>query len=723
MSGSNKVTKENMTKTETIEQEPINPKFNKKEFDKSIVIVILIFIIFILAAFSLGMLIYIFRMKGKLSGGFNFKNITKVLTRPKLFKEACSDGKVHDSVSKSAFARVFNNVEDKKGGTKLAPFILYDCNNIAYDKTIALFDSNGNVSKEIPYEKIVLKRIQTPKAYTPDSLLNVNYQVIEGGRENLSRFLGTCEYINIICEFDEKGDFHSNDKSLYYVAKTLRYNDSVARDNGDTKISILRVTYQQNIGVKLQDVNMERVANFLKTHIIKILAVIGCSGYILVKLNNIKEPAGNCIDKMVLLNRKYVIEHIVNQYIHNDVSAKLINTYNNVANSREPIQNTVVIPGIDVWNNNSDVLNTHLSIDVEPIHEDSTREEEEDDMKGGSNTHENISYVTKCDDYKEISKILVNSFTTAWNYKGEFPGGRYFARSWIKQSESEIKLCYKTYGEKELIDYLKLTPEELQDMNNFKSADFTEIFRPILDVSGEYESNQNMLYYTISYFDYRRFAINGEHVKSYRPLHFRKCLYYAFWAILRNPNVPYHDRILLLHNIIEFCIAINENWYLLEIEDYRLCTFDNAADITENFIKEYEMQDIFEPLKEFIVPSLYKRLLVSPNRIHMTNIDINVGHGGFVDVLMSITDDNRFNVGDSETFVHIVEEICDSVMKDEYLHVDEAVLDEKFNSESKALIELEDWAMVGSGYFDSKAFMTHLKQLRERDMPQELPEV
>lgn len=71
MSGSNKVTKENMTKTETVYQGPIVS--TKKDIDDSTVIKILIFIIFVLTACLGVSIVYILKLKGKLVGGFNFQ--------------------------------------------------------------------------------------------------------------------------------------------------------------------------------------------------------------------------------------------------------------------------------------------------------------------------------------------------------------------------------------------------------------------------------------------------------------------------------------------------------------------------------------------------------------------------------------------------------------------------------------------------------------------------
>ena len=68
MSRSNKVTKENMTKTTIIEQKPI--KTTKKDIDDSTVMKILIFIIVILTACLGVSIVYIFKLKSKLAGGF-----------------------------------------------------------------------------------------------------------------------------------------------------------------------------------------------------------------------------------------------------------------------------------------------------------------------------------------------------------------------------------------------------------------------------------------------------------------------------------------------------------------------------------------------------------------------------------------------------------------------------------------------------------------------------
>ena len=65
MSRSNKMTKENMTKTTLIEQEPI--KTTKKDIDDSTVIKILIFIIVILTVCLGVSIVYIFKLKGKFS--------------------------------------------------------------------------------------------------------------------------------------------------------------------------------------------------------------------------------------------------------------------------------------------------------------------------------------------------------------------------------------------------------------------------------------------------------------------------------------------------------------------------------------------------------------------------------------------------------------------------------------------------------------------------------
>lgn len=775
----------NTTDTKTSNESSL--KLTTREKIMGVVIVLLVTVLLFFIGHS------IIKNKHKLFGGFNFESVckSKNKTDPLPYKAAAATTKKWDAVSKNAFRRVMHNKS----------YVTSYSNDIKYEPTINGFTENGNMI-DVDFNEALINRLHMPDVFRPDDIYEIMLDELDP--DNVTKIRDVVRRLILICEYDEKGQFHEDNRDLHYISKNLEYNNMVVDNKSGIAFIILRIAFPQ-IRTDMLNNKIEIVSAFILNHLLEISLALAFGGYILIKLtkNELSGSPEECMQDMVILDHEYVKRNLVNQYINNETDLNVI--YKAILENKDKsIYQAVKIPPAVVMN--KEELSHPLPVQqlitrsletqpiitlpqspfplvepelirldateptpptppksverflvqprpVEPLTklptlnlpsmrsrnsvslqqtvttliESTSGRITTETFTGGSNEplpyqilrkedcFSDEGYKILSNDFKLLSKMLIDTYAIGWSgCQCTYCNDIYISRDYFRVEDGEKIYRYQTKPANlwmferatNFKTFYNATASEIRSITKLYPMvipTFEIIFNHTIHSRTAYgmrDRAEGMGYFgffTISIFDYRLYVNNEPDDHDYdrktnSPNAFRRDLYCLFWTMLSNPAIPYFNRVIALNNAVEFCLAIYENWFLV----YDTYTEFNAIEpmfhASDDFITRYQIKEIFEPLKDFIVPGIYRRLFDNPKRVMkiedvmQLSVDKLCGMAALMEVL---PEDESFNISDYNEFDRKVKEVCERIFTDSYIVVNEEELECEYNTIRESMMRYD----------------------------------
>ena len=437
-----------------------------------------------------------------------------------------------------------------------------------------------------------------------------------------------------------------------------------------------------------------------------------------------------------MLNQNYLKRNLMNDYIDNVKDVNLNTIYDKEIEEKieketekeiedeSPNPDCIKISEEEMLHpEESDIASSETQVDV---HEEETTDttpgttsdavtSNQDIMHGGLNDSSNVysiidrancyndkSYDILRNDFKLLSDMLIETYAFRWSNSHRIycvdcfllPRAFYHVDVGNKMYLYDFVIADNKHDTNSFYRRLKIPDITLSDIQNITKLhpDLKPTFYGIFDCAAccvpdcDVERIENNIsyfgLYTLSVFDHK-YYINSEFEDTRMIdtlIYFRKCMCMLFWNLLSNPSIPYFDRVVALNETVEFCIGINENWFAT-------CYFvviEPMLKASDNFIDKYQLKEIFEPLKDFIVPGLYRRLFIKPRRItttsdlHITDPNDMRGMAVPMEVLL---EDKSFDISNYNEFDRRVKEVCERIFTESYITISQEQLEVEFKAE------------------------------------------